>query len=82
MKPPQPKKIPKIHTAHGDERIDDYYWLRDDTRKNPEVITRSGTVHRSDIVPRGEYIHQFRAHSAEIRATLWPKCSPRHNTDS
>ena len=38
MKPPQPKKIPKIHTAHGDERIDDYYWLRDDTRKNPEVI--------------------------------------------
>ncbi len=39
MKPPQPKKIPKIHTAHGDERIDDYYWLRDDTRKNPEVIS-------------------------------------------
>ncbi len=39
MKPPQPKKIPKIHTAHGDERIDDYYWLRDDARKNPEVIS-------------------------------------------
>ena len=28
-KPPQPKKIPKVHIAHGDERIDDYYWLRD-----------------------------------------------------
>ena len=39
MKPPQPKKIKKIHTAHGDERFDDYYWLRDDTRKNPEVIS-------------------------------------------
>ena len=39
MKPPQPKKIPKIHTAHGDERVDDYYWLRDDTRKNPEIIS-------------------------------------------
>ena len=39
MKPPQPKKVRKIHIAHGDERIDDYYWLRDDTRKNPEVIS-------------------------------------------
>ena len=39
LKPPQPKKIPKVHTAHGDERIDDYYWLRDDTRKDPEVIS-------------------------------------------
>ena len=39
MRPPQPKKIPKIHIAHGDERIDDYYWLRDDTRKNPEIIS-------------------------------------------
>ena len=37
INPPQPKKIPKVHTAHGDERIDDYYWLRDDTRKDPEL---------------------------------------------
>ena len=39
MKPPQPKKVRKIHIAHGDERIDDYYWLRDDSRKNSEVIS-------------------------------------------
>ena len=38
-KPPQPKKIPKTLIAHGDERSDDYYWLRDDTRKDPEVIS-------------------------------------------
>ena len=38
-KPPQPKKIPKTLIAHGDERIDDYYWLRDDTRKDQEVIS-------------------------------------------
>ena len=37
--PPQPKKIPKILFAHDDKRIDDYYWLRDDTRKDPEVIS-------------------------------------------
>ena len=39
LKPPQPKKIPKVHSAHGDVRIEDYYWLRDDTRKDPEVIS-------------------------------------------
>lgn len=37
--PPRPKKIPKKLIAHGDERIDDYYWLRDDDRKNEEVIS-------------------------------------------
>ena len=38
MKPPIPKKIKKKLLAHGDERIDDYYWLRDDSRKNKKVI--------------------------------------------
>ena len=38
MLPPIPKKIPKILKAHGDERLDDYYWLRDDTRSNKEII--------------------------------------------
>ena len=37
-KVPLPKKIPKKLTAHNDVRIDNYYWLRDDTRKNKEVI--------------------------------------------
>ena len=27
MKPPQPKKIQKIHTAHGDKRVDNYTGL-------------------------------------------------------
>jgi len=35
---PLPKKIPKKLKAHNDVRIDNYYWLRDDTRKNKEVI--------------------------------------------
>ena len=35
---PLPKKIPKKLTAHNDVRIDNYYWLRDDTRKNKDVI--------------------------------------------
>ena len=35
---PTPKKIPYELTAHGYTRIDNYYWLRDDTRSKPEVI--------------------------------------------
>ena len=38
MKPPIPKKIKKRLKAHNDTRIDNYYWLRDDTRKNNEIL--------------------------------------------
>ncbi|MDC3144782.1 S9 family peptidase [SAR86 cluster bacterium] len=38
-KPPVPKKIPKKLESHNDIRIDDYYWLRDDERKNKEIIS-------------------------------------------
>ncbi|MBR52026.1 MAG: S9 family peptidase [Gammaproteobacteria bacterium] len=38
ISPPKPKKKKKILTNHGDERIDNYYWLRDDSRKNKEII--------------------------------------------
>jgi len=38
IKPPIPKKIKKKLIAHGDLRCDFYYWLRDDKRKNKEVI--------------------------------------------
>ncbi|EJD6083784.1 S9 family peptidase [Providencia rettgeri] len=35
---PKAQKQPHTMTIHGDTRIDDYYWLRDDARKSPEVI--------------------------------------------
>ena len=35
---PSPKKIPVIFDAHGVTRIDNYYWMRDDSREDPEVI--------------------------------------------
>jgi len=39
FKPPVPKKIPHIMEAHGVERVDNYYWMRDDTRKKKSVIS-------------------------------------------
>jgi len=38
MEAPITKKIPVTYSAHGDIRIDNYDWLRDDTRKNEEVL--------------------------------------------
>jgi len=38
LNPPNPKKEAVKFESHGVIRVDDYYWMRDDTRKNPEVI--------------------------------------------
>ncbi|MDX2033392.1 MAG: S9 family peptidase [Blastocatellia bacterium] len=37
-KPPVAKRIPKKTEVHGYTLIDDYFWLRDDKRENPEVL--------------------------------------------
>ncbi len=34
--PPVARKVPKVDLVHGDQRQDDYFWLREKT--NPEVI--------------------------------------------
>ena len=35
---PKAKKVKKVLKKHNDLRIDNYYWLRDDTRKNKAVL--------------------------------------------
>ena len=39
MENPSPKKIPFELIQHNDIRVDNYYWLRDDSRSNKEVLT-------------------------------------------
>ena len=39
MNPPRPKKIPYILEQHDHTRIDNYYWLRDDTRTNEDILS-------------------------------------------
>ena len=36
--PPRAAVRPKTFEEHGVKRVDPYYWLRDDTRKDPEVL--------------------------------------------
>ncbi|MFC0225628.1 S9 family peptidase [Serratia aquatilis] len=38
MTPPKAEKRPYPITIHGDTRVDDYYWLRDDERADPEIL--------------------------------------------
>ncbi|KAF6261714.1 hypothetical protein COO60DRAFT_1699654 [Scenedesmus sp. NREL 46B-D3] len=37
--PPTPVKQPRELVTHNDVRTDDYYWLRDDERKSPAVLS-------------------------------------------
>ena len=38
LSPPVAKITARVDTTLGDIRVDNYYWLRDDARKNPDVI--------------------------------------------
>ncbi len=51
---PKAKQIPHAMTVHGDTRVDNYYWLRDDTRSQPEVL---------------EYLHQENDYGREVMAS-------------
>ena len=35
---PVAMKKPHVLEAHGEQRVDNYYWLRDDTRSDPDVL--------------------------------------------
>jgi hypothetical protein len=40
--PPVARKVPRELTEHGDVRVDNYYWLRDDARADPAVLAHLG----------------------------------------
>ncbi|KAL5828302.1 hypothetical protein ACOSQ4_020099 [Xanthoceras sorbifolium] len=37
--PPVAKKVEHVMEMFGDVRVDNYYWLRDDSRSNPDIIS-------------------------------------------
>lgn len=66
MQAPKPKKIPYILEQHNHSRTDNYYWLRDDTRTNKEML--------SYLESENEYADQWfssrKPYSDEIAAEL------------
>jgi oligopeptidase B len=58
--PPAPDAAKKPHTVkapHGAQRVDEYYWLRDDDRKAPEMLA---------------YLHAENAYADALMAPLKP----------
>ncbi|KAF5841230.1 hypothetical protein DUNSADRAFT_13875 [Dunaliella salina] len=39
LQAPLAKRMPKVLETHGDQRVDEYYWLRDDARKDKTVLS-------------------------------------------
>ena len=61
--PPKPKKTPYKLEAHGDIRIDDYYWMRDDTRSDPELI--------SYLESENHYFQNWRDSNIDYESTIY-----------
>ncbi|EWS98732.1 protease 2 [Pseudoalteromonas sp. SCSIO_11900] len=71
--PPVAKKVPYEISIHGDTRIDNYYWLRDDERKDPEVI--------SYLEAENAYTDTMLAHTKKLQTKLFEELKGRIQKD-
>ena len=60
---PSPKKIPVTFEAHGVKRVDNYYWMRDDSRKDEEVL--------SHLNSENDYLENWFLSSEDSREELF-----------
>ncbi|MCO7251648.1 S9 family peptidase [Pseudoalteromonas sp. Ps84H-4] len=70
---PVAKKIPYEMTIHGDTRIDNYYWMRDDERKDEAVIAH--------LNAENEYVESMLAHTLPLQNTLFEELKGRIEKD-
>ena len=71
--PPIAKKIPYEMEIHGDKRVDDYYWLRDDSRKNPEMLAY--------LEAENAYKKTVMAHTEGLQDALFKELTGRIDKD-
>lgn len=62
-------KRPHSMTIHGHTRIDNYHWLRDDTRTNPEVLAH--------LEAENEAFDEAMAHTTGLQETLYEEMTAR-----
>jgi oligopeptidase B len=71
--PPVAKKVPRTLSIHGEERVDEYYWIRDDDRKDEEVL---------DLLNReNQYTSQMMAHTESLQGSLFDELTNRLKVD-
>lgn len=67
--PPVAAKRPRELTAHGETRIDEYYWLRDDERGDPEVLQylRAENAYAEAMLDRAGSLRETLFHELKAR---------------
>ncbi|WP_323844994.1 S9 family peptidase [Microbulbifer magnicolonia] len=71
--PPVAKKVPHKMSIHGHERIDNYYWMRDDLRKDPEII--------GHLEDENAYADSVMKHTEALQDTLFQEITGRLEQD-
>lgn len=66
---PIAKKVPFEMTQHGHTRVDNYYWMRDDKRKDPEIIAH--------LEAENSYTEQQLKHTEALQAQLFDEIKGR-----
>lgn len=69
MTAPIAKKVPFEITTHGDTRIDNYYWMRDMERKDPEIIAH--------LEAENAYTKAEMAHTESLQKELFDELKGR-----
>ncbi len=73
MLPPMATKQPHKMENHGDARVDNYYWLRDDNRQDKNVIDY--------LTAENQYTGQMLKSGQELRETLYKEMTDRMNKE-
>ncbi|NVK23257.1 MAG: S9 family peptidase [Kangiellaceae bacterium] len=74
LQAPVAKKIPHEMTIHGNTRIDDYYWMRDDKREDPEIL--------SHLEAENDYKEAMLAHTKGLQENLYQEMVARLEKDN
>jgi oligopeptidase B len=70
---PIAKKIPYKMEMHGDTRIDNYYWMRDDKRVNPEILAH--------LTAENTYMKKQLSHTEALQDKLFDEIKARIKKD-
>ncbi|MBT5186296.1 MAG: S9 family peptidase [Kordiimonadaceae bacterium] len=73
MSAPIAKKVPYEMEIHGHKRVDDYYWMRDDERKDTEVLAH--------LEAENKYLKSVMAHTENFQKNLYDEIVGRIKKD-
>jgi oligopeptidase B len=69
LTPPAAPRRPHPLTAHGDDRVDDWYWLRSDDRDDPEVLAL--------LKEENDFVAEALAHTDGLQEALFQEMKAR-----